>query len=871
MQPNILNQYIRGSKLVLPVAGPLSSRGVQIECFYWVALSDYELVQYASQNELLFPLVFGNEQRAGSNPLSDYINHSGNIEIQLPGIGNILSKIKRMREAWAEAWNMRYQIKLAKEDHLVYRNLNGRLLKYILGVSKNNIPKKQLDKGGYPILENTDLIVEPNANESFMKEIATNINHNQLRRFARILSRTEIRDALFSSFVCQSKQIKNGTAVTQLRRYINERGLFVHFGASPTPGSSEYNAHPACHMLPREIADAYLRWENIIKPKLLTEHQPYSRQRSGVGLVQMECGRLKCDESWIESESISIVNQVDNKVKEKNKYVTTVQNSITRLIRSQLFRDTSGRLIVAVVKDSVFGKRLGIQNQSRWWTHYEDLAMNSLTHTESFHKSLIIRPEWNNENHRSLALKLFNSEHFNQSGNNKYTINPENGWFGATSNLFCHGVIGLEAAMRTYLYHTGFALPCHKNGDDFFWDFGVDDKTPVWRWQIIREAYLAAWLWAWVQLLYGDWSPLRSGVAHTRQALKIMAQMYGWLWKSRETNPDIKRLGIVRRFEWNRIIASQIAYEGNVISHNNKIIYGYGFSGKRTFEVKYPSFNVLSVDVDAESNYLGLPFFLKMAKANDWVEPHDELLASSIQSEEARSFKLVGNLLLSGQSRFGLLKMGNTFRKWCIDNSYSDLPLPLFSQFGVLDSESWLNPNEGLYLYQLFRNTDHARLVTQKTPLNITSPPTGGNFSEKSVRQLWTNVNISPLAYPIFGPMQLNHTLDVLTFPNQLAPETAWPIHWLERLMYYIPRGYCPFSENPLNQIPHSSWQDNAQEIFHWRERVWGPFFSDGRLPSQVEPIEIDHFPDKIVDQCVPEFQSFIVNWYDLIQETQSH
>ena len=190
-------------------------------------------------------------------------------------------------------------------------------------------------------------------------------------------------------------------------------------------------------------------------------------------------------------------------------------------------------------------------------------------------------------------------------------------------------------------------------------------------------------------------------------------------------------------------------------------------------------------------------------------------------AEEICAFNLLGNLLLAPQSRYASLRFGFKFKRALKRAGLPDVGLPLFGQFGLLETQEWLK-SPGLWL--LFDGcrlgpSERGLLVRKRIPMDEF-----GNWLQllpEQIIRLWKNVERAPLSFPLIAPNT-----------GQPDSDHLWAIKWMGRLVRSAAHGKCPFSLLPINQNPYQNPGGDPKAFIDWRQRIWGPIYA-GLLPER--------------------------------------
>ena len=297
---------------------------------------------------------------------------------------------------------------------------------------------------------------------------------------------------------------------------------------------------------------------------------------------------------------------------------------------------------------------------------------------------------------------------------------PNTSWLRSPNSYWARGVVCHEGAMSAYFRRAGFAIsgPPGKFWQQLGW-FKYDTGSSIesikpWRWQLLREAYLAAWVWAFAQMLYSFWSPYEAQCrADLVKAMKSLSAMFDWYWRGKPMKWCDKSVDF---FSPSSAIDFDPFFDGPCedVDETTKRMIGEIISSETAF---YPFANWAprnsgpqqlryygkSFAVPAQDSRLiwsaAIPFTLvdrpgcfRQNAAGRWIsdplisqQPFRDFVGNHCllglsTKEEYCAFHLLTNLILTPQSRFAALRLGGRFRNWAIaqqliDSETSMLPL----------------------------------------------------------------------------------------------------------------------------------------------------------------------------------------------------
>lgn len=833
----MITLYISGDQLILPVSGPLDQRAMVISPLIWMAADNSGLVRCASDCPILFPLVFGSQQRGAKHPLKEFMS-GGQFDVAAVGSQRLVERVRKMRSIWVGNWLKQHGVVLDDSEQMVARRLNARIFQdLILNLNVDHIDPAAFDNYGYPRCETIPFSTSEGQAlfSAFLERLKVDVQITGFRAFAAGLGEPLPEWKQFQPpgnqsggpNQKQSPEVANGF----FKRYLRKHGVVGLFGATLSAAKATQlhgqNRKPD-YTWPAPLATAHSQWEAAMRAKIPElPRKATDAQRDELGIQLDAKGAMTIDPGWVDREFAKVLKNSGWTSPGNTKLLGELKNRM-KLFMSDHICERPYKLTATRIADPVFKFRIGVKGLAQYYARVEDAARQSLIGPAGTVITAPLEPpDWNDPaNHEPLADRLLFKDGERVSLQALHTSFAGNdGWRAATNNLFLHGVITLEGAMRAYLQKAEVAyFPTRPDLTGRFWSevFAASDRTVYW--QILMEAYLAAWLWGWSQLLFANWSPLNGpGAPYLRCMFGTWGTLFCSAWKieSRERIPELERLPNLSDLVMRQLQADWIVHPPN-------------------FPVRYA--------LDYAGQSLNVPSALNTA-----VLFADSKLKSV---EYARAAKLIGNLLLAGHSRYGSMVIGEKFLEWANSKKLNPLAGRLFSQFGLLDTESWLT---GPSLCALFQDTgQHERLLKRYGPLETGSFSAWTQLDEESIKSLWAKVSTAPLSYPvhIFSPALFQQT-DTGSIPN-LDPSTFWPLQWMQRLMDTVPRGQSPI--DPGNRLVDDS---KAERVggYAWRQKIWGPLFRGGKLPDElVSPLSM-LTPAAHKGRLIPPLESLFLAW----------
>lgn len=443
-------------------------------------------------------------------------------------------------------------------------------------------------------------------------------------------------------------------------------------------------------------------------------------------------------------------------------------------------------------------------------------------------------------------------------------------WLQGTNEQWAKGVVCLEGAMRAYLRGVGFGIlsdgglkpseygegKSRLGGVGLFWqELGVTNglasrvdmaAVPSWRWYLLREAYLAAYVWAWAEFLYGDWSPLNfRWKSRFRRSLSLMSGLVGvttrplppqaWeggsvpAWEGLPLGVDIEKENLSGATFLNFVGLDSLG--GDLVrSTGDKEARGFLCGGK-PFQLAAAMFPSVLKPSDKVHNYPVMGGILVSSfRGPGWFEFKESDKRWHVVKqytgtwcyglggwENGRAFQLLGNWFVTGQSRYMSLLVGQAFQRWCNGNGVDPQSLPVWGQFGLLNSEQWLS---SVGMTPLFEGaTGGGDLEGFGVPMFSGAYQFDAwvKLGKEALRG-WSLVEQAPLSYPM--------TTLRSCFTDRLM--AGHSVAWLDRVLRGLGHGVDPVQLSlPLVEAPAelmAGLPASEQEAFtRWRERIWAP------------------------------------------------
>ena len=450
------------------------------------------------------------------------------------------------------------------------------------------------------------------------------------------------------------------------------------------------------------------------------------------------------------------------------------------------------------------------------------------------------------------------------------------------------GGICLEGMMRGYMRHAGFGIG-KGLGDGEFWTGAITKGSrgmPGWRWQLVREVWLAAYLWSWVQWLgfgnggrwLGIFAVLRERM---RRILPVVGQMCCCGWGARQVIPRWGGKAVPRvvardaahAFYLNLELPALLLRDGIMASGKPLGVpggrvgiavdgkrYDYGFGDGELF-----GHGVVG-GLRMGSLQLGGPW---SCMEGEW-RGVDEWTGSSVlgisNAGYLTALRMYSTLFAWGSSRASMVGfrggLGNHLERVRVDAE----ALGLWSPAGVIGARQWRMLAEGMRrgtgMTGLF-GTLWTQTGDNTSKMQPVLAALDGECMVGAVKQdvrvsgwdvaefmrVWELVEASPLSVPT-GVFE-DETLAV------------GPIELLVRVMRAVIRGVDPIALRPLTEV---GWLTGAEaELFTgYRKRIWGWYYG-GKLPTSVG-VEWQN-SDPIATPSIwlqPEFMEMYQSFYEL-------
>lgn len=420
------------------------------------------------------------------------------------------------------------------------------------------------------------------------------------------------------------------------------------------------------------------------------------------------------------------------------------------------------------------------------------------------------------------------------------------------------GVSGicLEGLMRGYLRYSGMGVA---GGLGEFWE-GVGRKSvvPAWRWQLVREAWLAAYLWAWVEWLgfggRGKWLGVFEDLrGRMRRVLPVVGQMCCCQWSGSPPrwNGEIigrppvsdNRLGVYLSLESPPLL--QIDY---------LLVTGMQGGGGVGVKVDMDG-RTVNYGVNAPGGALGWgviggPRMESLLAPGPW-RAHDDGTWEALNTWEGgrrilgvcnepylAAIRVYSGMLSWGSSRGAMVGYRQGLAGHLEQMHVDPAALDLWTPAGVMAPSQWrevagcLDPS-GVSMLSLFGPL--WSMVAPECPpeLHRLSPLTGkldgvkfsvggvgyqsqiSTWTLDAFLRIWSKVEASPLAVPLYVG-GLSGGIGVFQL--------------LVRTMRAVMRGVSPVDLAALCDAPAGITGRDAEEFLECRRRIWGWYFA-GRLP----------------------------------------
>ncbi|MGO8696356.1 MAG: hypothetical protein ACLQVY_01365 [Limisphaerales bacterium] len=540
-------------------------------------------------------------------------------------------------------------------------------------------------------------------------------------------------------------------------------------------------------------------------------------------------------------------------------------------------------LLVDSVPDDVFGRKPGMH--SKYW----DIAEQKATVAMAAQMGTPVKTTTQPREHQALPWTARNYDrnfYFNRllapALKDTLLLNPLYRWhppetsFLRDGNTFwALGVVCWEAAMRSSMRASGFGL---SGGIGEFWselDWHKRDQDsfvatiPVWRWQLLREAYLVSFIWGLTQLLFSDWTPFDHNCRrYLGKAMSSISATYGWAWGLRKdlrwngcsviTGTDKMAIEAKAKEIIGRAVSSETAfhhYDRDWCRCPERLRYGH-----KTFTVD-PAQSGQIWGAAAPFTLIDRPGCFRLDRNGSWTadaavkfDPFAEFhgnqhLLGLETPEEISAHHLLQNLFLASHSRYASLQMGCSFKKLVEQGDLPDSLVQIFAQFGLLTTSDWLATPSLALLFDGAHLGPSARNLLVRRPLGLVDFTKWSALRPQDIHELWTNVDQAPLSYPLVPPDPS---------PNR---DCMWAIKWVERTLRASAHGLCPFSLLPINQNPYPMLAKHEADAFlAWRKRIWSPIFGP-KLPTKWRPLTDGEWRDGTNGILSAHLESLYLTW----------
>lgn len=448
---------------------------------------------------------------------------------------------------------------------------------------------------------------------------------------------------------------------------------------------------------------------------------------------------------------------------------------------------------------------------------------------------------------------------------------PAMSWLQSVNEQWARGLVCLEGAQRAYLryVHLGLGVPSVVEaaepgaGAGKFWrELGASggfaaEAVPAWRWYLLREAYLLSMVWSWAQFLHGDWAPLSPvWTARFRGALGQYSSLVGmngrranvpyWEGLPLGLGKDLGDctavyLGLVGGdfIGLDALDAFRAATPGlTVLSEAQRAAAGRGFRYKGKLFVADPGLFGLPFGPGLTpaplqhypvagglllSSYRG-PGRFHYSPSSGWEDAggyEGVGMFGPSGREAARAFQLVANWFLAGHARYGSLRLGWQFREWVRKTGLSQVGLPMWGQFGLLDSQEWVESDGVSALFDGLVPGAHLEAFRHPSFASDNFKSWVGLGGD--LLKAWALVERSPLSFPM---------VSIRALASQRLT-AALPIAWFDRTLRALARGRDPV--NPTSPLTAMlEWLNPTQDaqvtadFLAWRRTIWAPLLRVG-------------------------------------------
>lgn len=515
---------------------------------------------------------------------------------------------------------------------------------------------------------------------------------------------------------------------------------------------------------------------------------------------------------------------------------------------------------LVVEKDDTFGQRVCLAGDyKRFWLQIEKRAGRELAVTAAkaggMGRNELTSVNWGESGDRRPFVDRWFRSGFEESFPNFY---PEvasaalreqrASWFRELRELWARGIVVLEGSMRAYLRSRGFLLKDTNGKPQEFWaglpgvvSGGPAGGVPKWRWLLLREAYLAAYVWAWSQLLYAKWIPLDvDTVRRYRSALSVYGAMVGAYgrgsgavphWDGKPVRVDGGTFEPSQCFEglsYDRHILNRLSVGGGIKDH-----VGFAFGGK-DFEVPVSGrgingFDSVPVIAPLLNMHLGGRFTLD--EKGSWTfhadGPRDNgsVMVGVLNETMTRSIQLAGQWFLAGESRYGSLYYGTALVHWFRNSGFSQNEqeklaggLAAWAPFGVLGYRDWASTPGIASLF-----TDARAAAAEIDWVSARGIPDFADWvglGSRGIVRAWGVTEKAPLSFPMARVESNQHHTIV---------EGCSSFLWFDRTLRAIGSGLDPVMCQPLTHVDYPGFGDaDKREFLKWRRQIWAPIIAGG-------------------------------------------
>jgi hypothetical protein len=518
------------------------------------------------------------------------------------------------------------------------------------------------------------------------------------------------------------------------------------------------------------------------------------------------------------------------------------------------------RFSVEAQPDGVFGMRPGlVGDAARFWDQAEAHAAAELVRSAA--KGLVElgkpRPlDWGAVGSHRSFVDRFDAPGFEAAMTGYYTpsFSPPDrtfSWFRLLGDQWARGVVILEGAMRAYLRATGFSFKGPEGQVSFWGELGVGEgggrlppQVPAWRWLILREAYLAAYVWAWGQLLYGGWSPMdRSSVCLFRKVLASYSSTFGAVARGSDT-PFWQGVPLLVKGDerGNRYVGVRrlgLGFDQHLmefISTNEEPdSLGFSYGGKRFLlpTKGRGTFRVIPVaGVPDQVERMG--FFHQAAQGEWYVDVTEGAALGSgmVGVKDAtmgRAAQMVGLWFMAGQNRYTSLVFGQELAKWVQSRRLSTRGLPAWAPFGLLGLKEWAaTPGPGA----LFSSGVPVELESAEAFKSWNGLAQVPDFKEwaglgsEGIVKAWAATEQAPMSFPLWP----------VSVTTESPPNCYFSsFFWFDRTLRAVGRGLDPTLCLPLEQTRYAGMMEGeARDLKRWREVVWKPLLGSAGMGRSV-------------------------------------